>query len=293
MNMETQSSNTIDKIKKLGFHYYPDTLHYQYSDLQKWLPKLAALKATWLVLISNPYRAIPEFFIQGLIENGINPLIHINEKPANEIDLSETTPLLDVYAKWGVKQVVLYDKPNMRSSWHSSEWIQGDIVDKFISRFLPLALKTIENGMTPVIPPLVPGGDLWDTIFLKNLLEKLSTANTTKLLDYIALSSNNWHWNHNLSWGRGGPEKWTSAKPYMNLENEEDHRGFHIFEWYLSITNSILGKTLPIILLGAGAAGVDNQYLIEPQPQDKHLDNIINIAKSIDGERHPNSDFIV
>ena len=53
---------------RLGFHYFPDTLHYQNSDLNKWLPILQELGASWITLIAPIQRAIPESFLKGLID---------------------------------------------------------------------------------------------------------------------------------------------------------------------------------------------------------------------------------
>jgi len=62
---------------RLGFHYFPDTDHYTRKDLETWLPLLNQLQAKWLVLLANGTRAIPEYFVTGLVEAGIKPIIHI------------------------------------------------------------------------------------------------------------------------------------------------------------------------------------------------------------------------
>src|SRR5574340_797115 len=61
-NQEHQSSGTQPFIRpgRLGFHYFPDTLHYTERDLQQWLPVLLDLGASWLVIRSDATRAIPE-----------------------------------------------------------------------------------------------------------------------------------------------------------------------------------------------------------------------------------------
>ncbi len=48
--------------RRLGFYYYPDTLHYRESDLCKWLPTLQDLGASWITLVTPVKRAIPETF---------------------------------------------------------------------------------------------------------------------------------------------------------------------------------------------------------------------------------------
>ena len=59
------------KNNRIGFHYFPDANHFRESDLYTWLPELKTLEASWLVLNAPADRAIPEFFINGLKENGI------------------------------------------------------------------------------------------------------------------------------------------------------------------------------------------------------------------------------
>ena len=53
-----------------------------------------------------------------------------------------------------------------------------------------------------------------------------------------------------LSWGRGGQQSWPEAQPYFTPEDSEDQRGFRIADWYLTLSETILEKKLPILLLG-------------------------------------------
>ena len=66
------------KQSRLGFHYFPDTKHFSQRDLHKWLPELQALGASWLVLNSPMNRAVPEYFIRGLLSSGIEPIIRFD-----------------------------------------------------------------------------------------------------------------------------------------------------------------------------------------------------------------------
>src|SRR5262245_59292929 len=61
------SSSPTNPNPRLGLHYFPDTLHYREADLQTWLPELQALGVSWLVLQSEQDRAIPEYFLRGLM----------------------------------------------------------------------------------------------------------------------------------------------------------------------------------------------------------------------------------
>ena len=153
---------------RIGFHYFPDTLHYRDSDLQRWLPELTSLKASWLVIESPIDRAIPEAFIAGLVQAGIQPVVHFKmaqlgmKDNANQPDPAKLDPILASYARWGVHEVIFFDRPNNRSSWSPSSWVQQALVDRFLEQFLPLATQAIQNGLNPIFPPLEPGGNNWE-----------------------------------------------------------------------------------------------------------------------------------
>ncbi|MDP6584344.1 MAG: hypothetical protein QF535_06785, partial [Anaerolineales bacterium] len=79
--MQTQiqhsTKHTTTYNTGIGFHYYPDELHYRSTDLDYWLPKLQNLGASWLTLVSSTNRSIPETFLSPLVQSGIEPIIHI------------------------------------------------------------------------------------------------------------------------------------------------------------------------------------------------------------------------
>src|SRR5512139_1133430 len=110
-------STPISSTSRLGLHYFPDTLHYRDADLQTWLPELQALGAGWLVLRTEQYRAIPEPFLRGLKQAGIEPLIQFPLSLEDLPDLKEIGTLLDVYARWGARYMAFYDRPNTRNAW--------------------------------------------------------------------------------------------------------------------------------------------------------------------------------
>ncbi len=163
--MDTTNSPILTQRNRLGFHYYPDTLHYRNADLEIWLPELTALGASWLVLKAPADRAIPENFIRGLIQAEITPILQFDlplAKPVPSIDLE---PLMLAYARWGVKAVLLFDRPNSHRVWPPYFWVQEDLVNRFLERFIPLANLTLRAGLLPVFPALEPGGGYWDTAF--------------------------------------------------------------------------------------------------------------------------------
>lgn len=238
---------------RLGFHYYPDTSHYQNSDLRTWLPELKALGASWLTLIAPNDHAIPEQFIAGLLKECIQPILHF-QLPLEHQQNTDTLQLLfQTYAKWGVEYIILFDRPNVRSGWESTTWAQADLVERFLDIYLPLANLILEAGIKPVFPPLEPGGDYWDTAFLRAALYSIQRRGQTHLLNSLILSAYAWVDSQPLDWGAGGPERWPGARPYSTPEDHQDQRGFYIFDWYMAIAQSVLSNPLPVILVGAGS----------------------------------------
>ncbi len=151
--MEENAKSEKKNITKLGFHYYPDTLHYSERDLAKWLIELDELGAAWLVIQSPPDRAIPESFIRGLIRANIEPVIQILLPLPNPPEANDLKPVLEAYSHWGVRYIQLFDRPNLSTSWSSSAWFQEDLVERFLDRYLPLAEAVLGAGMNPVFPP--------------------------------------------------------------------------------------------------------------------------------------------
>jgi hypothetical protein len=240
-------------IRRLGFHYFPDANHYREHDLDSWLPKLQSLGCSWLTMLAPAERAVPEYFIDGLIKAGIQPILHLNLPIEPLRQESSLQVLLESYAHWGLKYLVLFDRPNMRASWQPSAWAQADLVERFLDLFIPLAEMTRKVGLCPVFPALEPGGDYWDIAFLQAALRGLERRGKMTLIDSMALGAHAWADNLPLDWGSGGPERWPTARPYFTPKGAQDQRGFRIFDWYLTITQAELGFTRPILLLKAGS----------------------------------------
>ena len=94
-------------LTRLGFHYYPDTFHYREQDLQTWLPRLEKLGASWLTLLAPNERAIPEYFLNGLLAAGIQPVLHLPLQADFTHDREALQLLFSSYARWGVRYLVL------------------------------------------------------------------------------------------------------------------------------------------------------------------------------------------
>ncbi len=273
----------VSAEKRVGMHYFPDTKHYSQADLERWLPILQNLGVNWAVLPASTDRAIPQEFIDALIASEINPVIHFNASLAEPPSINDLKPLMAAYANWGVRFVVFFDRPNLRSQWPVTGWTQRGLVTRFLDIFQPLAQAAIETGMTPVFPPLEPGGDFWDTAFLRAALEALAENGEGTLRESLALGAYAWTEDKSMTWGAGGPENWPATMPYHTPENSEDQRGFRIFDWYNAISRAVLGKELPIILVGAGVQRESGKPLDAQQGT-----RAINITETL--QRDPDPD---
>ena len=265
---------------RLGFHYFPDTLHYREIDLKTWRPELRALGASWITLLAPIERAIPEFFLNGLQDAGIEPILHFHlplEFP------SRSTPLhllFKNYARWGIHYVALYDRPNLRLSWSPAAWAQADLVERFLDLYIPAAETALLEGLIPVFPPLEPGGDYWDTAFLRSALHGMQRRNRSRLLDALVIGAYAWAGNRPLNWGAGGPERWPGSRPYFTPQGMQDQRGFRIFDWYSTISQAELGEPRPVILLKAGSPPGDHSNpLAQEIDQPSHTLQNLSIAR--------------
>jgi hypothetical protein len=255
---------TSPQNTRYGFYYFHDTLHYRENDIRTWIPELHALGASWLTLLAPTDRAIPESFIRQVIDQGIQPVIHLPLSTIVSGSWVDSGVFFDAYSHWGVKYLALFDRPNLLRNWSPSDWAQRNLVERFLDIFIPIAQKALTAGLIPVFPPLEPGGDYWDTAFLYSALQGLHRRGEQSLLDQLALSAYAWSGNRSPNWGAGGPERWPKARPYSTPQNSEDQLGFRIFDWYLAISEAALGKRLPIILLGAGSRIGDQPDLQSP-----------------------------
>jgi hypothetical protein len=261
-------------MNRLGFHYFPDTQHYRQHDLNIWLPRLKSLRTRWLVLTTPTNRAIPENFIQALIDANIQPLLHFHIQHHQLPALDDLQLLLNTYQRWGVRYVALFDQPNTHKAWLATAWAQADLVERFLDLYLPLAKASLNAGLTPIFPPLKPGGDYWDTAFLRRALQSLQRRGQNDLLEQLVIGAYSFPGKHPLQWGSGGPERWPNTRPYNTPPGVEDQRGFRIFDWYLAISQAALSFSIPIFLFGMGySSDVEN-----------HADRNLTIVRLLEGE---------
>lgn len=246
-------------MDKVGFHYRVDADHYSEKDLGQWMPRLKDLDASWVVLNAPINRAIPEGFIASLKMEGIEPVLHfqleLNKKPKVE----ELLLLFESYQRWGVKYLILFDRPNQRDCWSAEAWAQSDLPERFLDGFLPLAEAAVAVGLTPIFPPLEPGGDYWDLTFLRGALDGIKRRASQPLQDRLILGMYAALNGRPLSWGRGGAQSWPQAQPYLTPNNSQDQAGFRIADWYSTVSETALDKKLPMLMLGIrGPAAVDS-----------------------------------
>ncbi|MEW6716335.1 MAG: hypothetical protein AB1345_02355 [Chloroflexota bacterium] len=279
---------------RIGFHYFPDTLHYSQSDMDTWLPELQSLEAAWLTLMAPTNRAISEFFLKELIAADIQPIVHFQLSFDTPPHLEDLTLLFETYAHWGVRYVALYDRPNTRMAWGSTAWGQYGLVERFLDMYLPLAEASLDAGLTPVFPPLEPGGDYWDTSFLRTALEAILRRGHTRLLDNLVLGAYAWADEHPLNWGAGGPERWPDSRPYVTPPESQDQRGFRIFDWYITLSRAVLGNSIPLLLLGMGHRLNRNPDSQQPLNEaDIHTQTNLTIAHLLESDIPPDGQELI
>ncbi len=246
-------------LTKFGLHYFHDDLHYTQAHWGNWGPKFSSLGVGWLTLTASDRRAIPETFLRSVIDAGIQPIIHIPSK-VGSITLREIAPLLKSYADWGVRHVVVFDRPNTQSAWNPADWSRAELVERFADLILPILHVQREVGLEPMLPPLEPGGDYWDTAFLETFLSVINRRGQSNLFNHIGIALYGWTHGRPLDWGSGGPDAWPETKPYRSPEGSEDHIGFRIYEWYQAIIRRVAGVEAPMYVLAGGyRQGIQNR----------------------------------
>ena len=169
---------------------------------------------------------------------------------------------------------------HLRRSWPGNAWAQSDLVERFLDVFLPAADLVVQAGLQPVFPPLEPGGDYWDTAFLRAALQGIQRRGQNSLLENLVIGAYAWVNERRLGWGAGGPESWPQTRPYHTPAGQEDQRGFYIFDWYLAIAEAQLGNPLPILLLGSGYPPLAQSPQSKKElDEEAHTRTHLNIAR--------------
>jgi hypothetical protein len=235
-------------ITQLGYHFAEDTKHYTRAKLEGWYASVGK-KTQWICLPSSCHTAIPEVVFQFCNENRIKPIVQFLFNEWNQVSTQDVIPLLQYYKKQGVEFIQLGGYLNQQSTWRSAEF-GSDFLSHLSNIVIEFHRMAVEYGFFHILPKFIPGGDYWDLVVLKFLLQQMHDAKIDP--NQIILSFTAWINGHPYLWGRGGKKKWSQSQPYQTTAAGEDHRGFSGFEWYQEIAESEFGKKLPIILLEAG-----------------------------------------
>ena len=240
------------QLTSIGFHYYQDSEHYRDQDLKKLLAVFQKFeKKPWIVLQSEVSRGIPEFFLKGLHSIGIQTIIQINVH-VMDVNQQDISLLLHQYGEWGVACVQLAGMPNVKNYWGKS-WLKVNVAEEFIRGFIEFGNQAIAEGVTPLMSTLLPGGDFWDTVFLRTVLKRLLEEKEINLAQKMGLTAGGWTYQQVLGYGRGGHDVWSEVKPYQIPGDSESQLGLHTYEWYLEIAREVVGKNLPIFITNLGA----------------------------------------
>ena len=266
---------------KLGFHYFLDDERFKQEDSRLWIQKLKEINAKWLVINNPRNRAIPEEFIRAFSSADINLIINFNEELCSQNGLTGIQPLLSVYGRWGVKYACLFEQPNTISSWGESEWNNHNVVETHLKKFIQFSQSCVENKINPVFSPLFPGGDYWDLAFLEESLKGLAVYAAPHIQNNVVLSAYGWKWGRSIEWGAGGKKKWPEGKPFRSDQGIQNQKGFRTYEWYLEISEKILGKKLPIIIFEAGLQNRNDLSGINDSPNP--VENISIIPNLLAG----------
>ncbi|MFN2299169.1 MAG: hypothetical protein ACK2UB_09995 [Anaerolineales bacterium] len=268
----------MKKIKAptgLGIHYFADDRHYRSKDLDLWIPEIQSMGLRWLALSGSLSRAIPEDFLKGLLDAGIEPILLLDRdpiRPAGEVVAS----IFHSYRRAGVKFVAPFPSPNLRSSWPSDDGSHFSPVEDFLRIFPPVAELLLSEGMTPVFPMLDPEGNYWSLAFLEAFLAGLDRMGKGELARRLVLAVHFSARNRPLDWGSGGPGNWPQARPYLTPPGSQDHLGFQGYLWVDDVVRRTLGVSLPLIGLHAGATVGD---LFDPayRPVDPNIHAEVNL----------------
>lgn len=240
---------------RVGFHYFPDILHFNDAEIQRWLPILKRLQAQWLVILTPIERAIPESFIQAFSSEEINLIIDFDLAAGMPFIRSDLEPLIEVYGKWGAKYILLNHTPNLKKSWTPRDWGNSELIANFSNQFIEFARISLDSGIRPVFSPLYPGGDYWDMAFLKNCGFYILDHASDMVINNLTFSAYGWDFGKSLDWGIGGQAAWPQAKAYHTSNGTQDQMGFRSHEWYSAVVESIFSKKFPFLLFQIGLPG--------------------------------------
>ncbi len=278
--MEAYGFSANRKSKKLGFHYYKDSGHFDDASLDYWLPKLQAAGTSWLVIYAPETGEIPENFIIRLREARIEPVVVLNYSISEPPSVPIFQQRMAYYHSIGIHMVQFFNRPNMKSSWSAEEWIKPALVTRFIRKFADYATICVREKVIPLFPLLEPGGDYWDLAFLRSSIKQIRKEYSESLLSNLVFSASACLNRHPMVWNEAGPSGIPAAAPYT--EGQVDHRGFYLFSWYEDILRKEVGKNVPLLLMNAGlwdpTSGIFD--VVTKESKQQYL-NILNLLQEV------------
>ncbi len=243
-------SQPFPRPPRYGVHLTPDPTPLPEAHFRRVLTQALDLGLGWVVANAPASRAFPEEQIRPWLDHGVQVVLHLWAHPAAPPSPQEMEPLLRAYARWGVRHLIWLEHPNMRAAWGRA-WAAGDPAERTADALFPLLRLAYELGLTSLLPPLVQGGDYWDTAFFRRLLEELARRDET-LVAQLGVGVEARALNRPLSWGQGGPEAWPETQPYRTPADSQDQQGFCAFDWYAAIAQAVVGRPLPMFLMRMG-----------------------------------------
>jgi hypothetical protein len=265
----------------IGFHWFPDSQHYDKAYLKRFGAELKTLGASWLVVHSGVSEPLPEYFVKDMTDRGIEPIAHVCTPFVAPVDQTELGKSARQHADMGIRYMFLYEAPNQRSEW--AKWPGANAADVFMDFALP-ALETLAqvDGLVPLFPPLYPGGDINDRLFLDRCMEIVAARGSVGLKEKLALAIQNEPGNKPLTWGQGGSAAWPASIPGHCPEGSEDHIGYCLYEWYQAIARNRLGRTVLMAAVRSGPIVGDRSHPAYPQVDEAgHASRASEMAQSM------------
>lgn len=266
----------------VGFSYFSAPEFSTRARIEAWFPFLHQIGGSTLILEASFDRAIPEDVFQSAHAAAMEPVVHFKTELPSPRRFNDWSLILDTYKRWGLQYVILGDKPNAKQTWSATGWRYDHLVDHFLDRLVPLANFCQQIELIPILAPLQPGGDYWDTAFIELIMKGLKRRHLATLFDSLCLSAYGYTYDRSLNWGAGGPEHWTMAKPYLTPDGQQDQLGFQNFEWIQAVSNRVIGKILPTLILDAGNSGFDATS--KPEDIIENIQLILSACRSESGE---------
>lgn len=209
----------------IGFRYYTDAYHYGEDDLDFWIPELKAMGVSWLILLSDCAHLIPQFFIQELQLNNIEPVIGLHPPKVKPFNQDTLKSVIEAYAQEGIHYLYAYYEPNMMERWSWDDWSQPELVKRFMEMLIPCLERMEEAGLCPSLPPLRPGGNYQESAFLREMLKAVRSQKEFLFENLVVCVQ--------------APPLWKG-------------QGFYPFERYDGIINEEVGRSLPLLVTDNG-----------------------------------------